>query len=81
MSMNARRGRTPALCRVVARGEIGMPFSSVFDEASVARGDGKTVATFKILDESHLNGILDRLRDEGIEILSAEVEPSHRSPG
>jgi hypothetical protein len=54
--------------RVVVHGEFGDLLSTAFDDVSVSTGEGKTVLVAAVRDSQELYGLLDRLRDHGVEI-------------
>ena len=58
---------------IVVRGEMKSVLSSVLDCSSIETRDGLTVLVIDVRDSSHLSGILDRLRDLSIDIVSANV--------
>jgi hypothetical protein len=45
-------------------------------------GDGKTSISGPVVDQSHLHGLLDRVRDLGLELISvnAILEPTMPTP-
>jgi hypothetical protein len=69
-------GRTsPAHYRVVVRGEIGDQFAVLFDGMRIEHGEGTTVLSGSVRDQSHLAGILERAQELGLDIVSlSEVE-------
>ena len=56
------------------RGRLGDHFASAFDGMTLEPGPGQTVLTGEIRDQAHLYGLLDRLRDFGIELLAVEPQ-------
>jgi hypothetical protein len=60
----------PSLYRVVIRGGLGPSFASAFEEFEIARQGGETSLTGCFADQAQLHGLLDRLRDLGIPIVS-----------
>jgi hypothetical protein len=80
-----RRGRAPSsgsrLFRIVVRGEFGDLLGTAFEDISTESSEGRTVLTARIRDEQHLYGIMDRLRDLGIHIISlGEVREERETP-
>jgi hypothetical protein len=60
--------------RIVVRGELGELLSEAFDNVSVERHNGQTILATGLIDECALYGLLDRLRDFAIELVSlAEI--------
>jgi hypothetical protein len=72
------RQRTRKAYRIVVRAEIGERFAAAFDEMDVRIGGGLTIITGEVVDQSHLHGILDRIRSLGLELVS--VEPASEEP-
>ena len=60
----------PSRYRVVIRGGVGPSFASAFEELEIARQGGETSLTGGFADQAQLHGLLDRLRDLGISIVS-----------
>jgi len=64
--------------RIVLRGRLAARFESAFDGMVLEPGHGQTVLVGQIRDQAHLYGLLDRLRDFGIDLVA--VEPEVGSP-
>ncbi len=60
----------PSRYRVVVRGGLGPSFASAFEELELASRGGETSLTGSFADQAQLHGLLDRLRDLGIPIVS-----------
>ena len=58
--------------RIVLRGRLADRFESAFDGMALQPGPGQTVLVGEIRDQAHLHGLLDRLRDFGIDLLAVE---------
>jgi len=58
--------------RIVLRGRLGERFESAFDGMVLEPGHGQTVLIGEIRDQAHLYGLLDRLRDFGIDLVAVE---------
>jgi hypothetical protein len=56
--------------RIVVRGEFGELLSSAFDEMTAKPHQGTTILTADVADLSEFYGVLDRLRDFSIELVS-----------
>lgn len=54
----------------VLRGEIGDRFGVVFEGMRLERVEGKTVLTGPVLDQAHLHGLIERIQELGIELVS-----------
>ena len=63
---------TPSRYRIIMRGRLGDHFASAFDGMTLEPGPNQTVLSGEIRDQAHLYGLLDRLRDFGIELLAVE---------
>jgi hypothetical protein len=58
--------------RIVLRGRLAGRFESAFDGMALEHRQGQTVLTGEIRDQAHLYGLLDRLRDFGIDLIAVE---------
>ena len=58
--------------RIVLRGRLSEHFEAAFEGMAMESGPNQTVLTGDIRDQAHLYGLLDRLRDFGIELLAVE---------
>ena len=54
----------------VLRGEIGDRFGLVFDGMHLERVRGDTVLTGPVLDQAHLHGVIERIQELGVELVS-----------
>ena len=66
---------TGARYRIILRGRLGERFVSAFDGMVLQPGQGNTVLVGEVHDQAHLYGLLDRLRDFGIDLVAVEPEP------
>ena len=72
--------------RIVLRGRLSERFESAFEGMSLEPGPNQTVLVGDVRDQAHLYGLLDRLRDYGIELVAVEPAGSadngaeHSSP-
>jgi len=64
---------TPMSYRIVLRGELGDDFQVLFEGMRLERADGVTVLIGS-LDQAQLGGVIGRVQDLGIELVS--IEPS-----
>jgi len=63
--------------RVLVRGTLSERFASAFDGMSLEAESGMTAIVGDIRDQAQLYGVLDRLRDFGLELVGVEeVAPS-----
>jgi hypothetical protein len=54
--------------RIVVAGEFGDLLSAAFDDVTVSAGGGKTVLIARVRDNQELYGLMDRLRDHGVQL-------------
>jgi hypothetical protein len=68
----------PTTYLIVIRGELSQRFSAAFEGMDVVAGDGQTAITGPVVDQAQLHGLLDRISDLGLELVSvnAAVEPA-----
>jgi hypothetical protein len=69
---------TASRYRIVLRGRLSDHFAAEFDGMTLELSPGQTTLVGEVRDQAHLYGLLDRLRDFGIELLA--VEPSDTRP-
>ena len=62
--------------RIVVRGRLGERSRSAFEGLSVESRNGRTELSGEFTDQSHLLGVLLRLLDLGIELVSVNPDPS-----
>jgi len=55
---------------VVVRGRLGRTLADAFEHLELATSGGESSLTGTFADRAELHGLLDRLRDLGIEIVS-----------
>jgi hypothetical protein len=63
----------PRRYRITVRGQLSERFASAFDGMRLEPGIGETVLVGDAIDQSQLYGLLERLRDLGLELLGVEV--------
>ncbi len=63
---------TPTRYRITVRGRLSERFASAFHGMTVERKPGETTLVGMIADQGQLYGVLDRLRDFGIELVRLE---------
>ena len=59
----------PRYCLVV-KGELGPRYASAFDGMTVRAHDGQTDITGAIIDQSHLQGLIERIASLGLTLHS-----------
>jgi outer membrane PBP1 activator LpoA protein len=55
---------------LVLRGELGDRFEPLFEGMRFERRAGQTVLTGEVLDQSHLHGLIERIAELGVELVS-----------
>jgi hypothetical protein len=63
---------SPKRYRITVRGRLTDNLGSAFDGMTLDQGPEKTALVGDRMDQSQLFGVLDRLRDFGIELISVE---------
>ena len=72
--------------RIVLRGRLSERFESAFEGVALEHGPNQTVLVGDVRDQAQLHGLLDRLRDFGIELIAvqpagtADISAEHGSP-
>jgi hypothetical protein len=61
--------------RIVVRSELSERYAAAFEGMEMETKRGLTVLTGKIIDQPQLYGILDRLSDLGLELVSVQSRP------
>jgi hypothetical protein len=62
----------PSRYRIVLRGRLSERFESAFEGMVLEAGPNQTVLVGEIRDQAQLYGLLDRLRDLGIDLVAVE---------
>jgi hypothetical protein len=73
--MNARGSEY----RLVIRGEIGEHFGLLFEGMRLERDRGTTVITGAVRDQAHLHGLIERVDELGLELVSLNPVNESRS--
>jgi hypothetical protein len=60
----------PNRYRVVVRGRLGEHLASCFEQLELESHSGESSLTGTFADQAQLHGLLDRLRDLGIQLVS-----------
>jgi hypothetical protein len=58
--------------RITIRGRLSQRFAGAFEDMTLETDSGVTILFGDIMDQAHLYGVLDRIRDFGLELLSVE---------
>ena len=62
----------PIRYQIKVRGRLTERLGSAFAGMTMETGEGQTALVGEICDQSHLYGILDRVRSMGLELVSVE---------
>lgn len=68
----------PTVYRICVRGQLTQRFATEFDGMSLEPGVAHTALIGEVRDQSQLFGLLDRVRDLGLELVC--VQPRSESP-
>jgi hypothetical protein len=63
----------PESYRIVVNGSLSDRFASAFAGMAIEAGNGQTAIVGVVSDQSHLFGILERIRSLGLELLRVET--------
>jgi hypothetical protein len=63
----------PRCYRIVVAGELSRRFAPAFDGMTVQCAGGETAITGVVVDQSQLHGLLDRVGDLGLELVSVNA--------
>jgi hypothetical protein len=65
---------TTSYC-IVVRGELSQRFSNAFDGMTLVAGAGQTTITGPVVDQAQLHGLIDRVGELGLELVSVNATP------
>jgi hypothetical protein len=71
----------PTRYRISVRGRLTERLGSAFEGMGLESGHGQTFLVGEIRDQSHLYGVLDQVRNLGLELVSVEVVRMHCEQG
>ena len=63
---------TKTVYQIVVRGEISKRYAMAFEGMEMETKSGRTILTGEIIDNSHLHGILDRIGNLGLKLVSVQ---------
>jgi hypothetical protein len=63
----------------VIRGEIGDRFGLIFEGMRLERSAGTTVLTGPVRDQAQLHGLIERIQELGIDLVSVNPIPKGRA--
>lgn len=67
--------------RIVVAGELSVRFAPAFDGMTVQCAGGQTAITGTVVDQSRLHGLLDRVGELGLELVSVNAIEDEDPPG
>jgi hypothetical protein len=70
----------PRCYRIVVAGELSSRFAPAFDGMTVRCTGGQTAITGMVVDQSHLHGLLDRVGELGLELVSVNAIEDEDQP-
>jgi len=62
--------------QIVVRGELSNRYLPAFEGMNLAAGDGRTAITGPVVDQAQLHGLLNRVGDLGLELISVNPTPT-----
>ena len=71
----------PTRYRICVRNQLTERLGSAFDGMTLEPGTTKTTLVGEIQDQSHLYGLLDQVRDLGLDLISVRPVPTPDLPG
>jgi hypothetical protein len=66
---------------IVVRGRLSRRYECAFDDTTLVPRSGQTMLRADLADQSQLYGLLNRLRDFGIELVSVNSVPAPSDAG
>ena len=69
----------PTIYRIVVRGELSHRYLLAFEGMTLAAADGRTSITGPVVDQAQLHGLLDRVGELGLELISVNPSPDPAS--
>jgi hypothetical protein len=63
----------------VLRGEIGDRFGPLFEGMRLERDAGRTVLTGPVIDQAQMHGVIERIQELGLELVSVNPLPEGES--
>ena len=70
----------PTIYRITVRGRLTQRLMSAFEGLNVEPGIGQTALVGEIRDQSHLYGVLDLMRELGLDLVSVETNRGTSGP-
>jgi hypothetical protein len=73
---NLRKPHTPANYRIKLKGHLDHKWSDWFEQMAISHEDDQTILTGSLADQAALHGLLIRIRDMNLTLLSVEqIDP------
>jgi hypothetical protein len=66
----SRAAKRTMIYRIVVRGELSQRYAQAFEGMTLASEDGQTTITGPVVDQAYLHGLLGRVGDLGLELVS-----------
>ena len=63
----------------VLRGEIGDRFGLLFEGMRLERDAGRTLLTGPVIDQAQMHGVIERIQELGLELVSVNPLPEGES--
>jgi hypothetical protein len=72
----------PTIYQIVVRGELSQRYLPAFEGMTLSTHDGRTTIIGPVIDQAHLHGLLNRIGDLGLELISVNpiLEPASPAP-
>jgi hypothetical protein len=79
----SRAAKRATIYRIVVRGELSERYGQAFEGMTLASEDGHTAITGPVVDQAHLHGLLNRVGDLGLELVSVNptLDPAASTVG
>ncbi len=68
--------KEPQKCRIRIKGLMNHSWSGWFENFNICHRNGETILSGTVPDQSALHGLLNKIRDLGIELISVELHDS-----
>ncbi len=69
---NLHKSHTPANYRIRLKGHLDDKWSDWFEDMDISSGGGETILSGQVADQAALHGLLIRIRDLNLTLLSVE---------
>lgn len=77
----ARQTSTARRYEIVVRGRLSERYGTAFDAVELEARNGETALHSEFTDQAQLYGLLNRLRDFGLELISVNPTVARKDPG